>query len=187
VVRATMTDGSNNRVEVLSRVLADIERERDRLRDARASFTGRLGPLPGSAGVVTGIIASAAGRVDWEYVAATGFVLALIVIVSVSFMGLKPYRELRGAEQASLDPGWDGRSVGFRAGEDDPVVWLTAKIRLESEIYGAPGDRRYRWWPSLRPTTLTQGLNSERAAANIVQGLVVVIFVVLIIGIAIKA
>jgi hypothetical protein len=34
---------------------------------------------------------------------------------------------------------------------------------------------------------LTQGLNSERAAANIVQGLVVVIFVVLIIGIAIKA
>jgi hypothetical protein len=34
---------------------------------------------------------------------------------------------------------------------------------------------------------LTQGLNSERAAANIVQALVVVIFVVLIIGIGIKA
>ena len=64
---------------------------------------------------------------------------------------------------------------------------MTAKIRLESEIYGDPGDRRYRWWPSPRPTTLTQGLNSERAAANLVQGLVVVIFVLLIIGIAIKA
>jgi hypothetical protein len=187
VVRATMTDGSNNRMEVLGRVLADIERERDRVRDARASFTALLGPLPGSAGVVTGIIASAAGRVDWQYVAATGFVLALIVIVSVRFMGLKPYRELRGAEQAAFDPGWDRRSVAFRAGEVDPVVWLTAKIRLESEIYGDPGDRRYRWWPSPRPTTLTQGLNSERAAANIVQGLVVVIFVLLIIGIAIKA
>ena len=77
-----MTDGSNNRMEVLGRVLADIERERDRLRDARASFTARLGPLPGSAGVVTGIIAAAAGRVDWQYVAATGFVLALIVALS---------------------------------------------------------------------------------------------------------
>jgi hypothetical protein len=182
-----MTDGSDNRVDVLGRVLADIERERDRLRDARASFTARLGPLPGSAGVVTGIIASAAGRVDWQYVAATGLALAVIVIISVSFMGLKPYREIRSADQPAFDPGWDGRSIAFRAGEGDPVVWLTEKIRLESEIYGAPGDRSYRWWPSFRPTTLTQGLNSERAAANIVQGLVVVIFVVLIVGIAIKA
>ena len=106
-----MTDGSNNRIEVLGRVLADIERERDRLRDARASFTALLGPLPGAAAVVTGIIASAAGRVDWQYVAATGFVLALIVIVSVRFMGLKPYRELRsGSRPPSIPAGTAGRS-----------------------------------------------------------------------------
>ena len=128
VVRTTMTDGPNNRMEVLDRVLADIERERDRLRDARASFTARLGPLPGSAGVVTGIIVSAAGRVDWQYVAAAGFALAVIVIVSVSFMGLKPYRELRSAEQPEFDPGWDGRSLAFRAGEGDPVAWLTRRF-----------------------------------------------------------
>jgi hypothetical protein len=35
----------NNRVEVLKLVLADVEKERDRLRDARASWTARLGPL----------------------------------------------------------------------------------------------------------------------------------------------
>jgi hypothetical protein len=182
-----MTDESNNRVEVLRFVLADIERERDRLRDARGSFTARLGPLPGSAGVVTGIIASAAGRVDWQFVAATGFLLALIVMVSITFMGLKPYRELRSEEQRSFDPGWDGESVAFRHGEGNPVAWLTEKIRLESKVYGDPGDPRYRWWPTLKPDTLAQGMNCERAAANIVQGLVVVIFVVLIVGIAIKA
>ncbi len=138
VVRATMTDRPNNRMEVLDRVLADIERERDRLRDARASFTALLGPLPGSAGVVTGIIVSAAGRVDWQYVAATGFALAVIVIVSVSFMGLKPYRELRSAEQPAFDPGWDRRSLGFR-------VWRSRSRRVaDGEDSSRVGDLRRR-------------------------------------------
>jgi hypothetical protein len=42
-------ESHDDRVEVLKLVLADVEKERDRLRDARASWSARLGPLPASA------------------------------------------------------------------------------------------------------------------------------------------
>jgi integrase len=42
------------------------------LRDARASFTARLGPLPGSAAVITGIIPRRQARSPGGYAAAAG-------------------------------------------------------------------------------------------------------------------
>jgi hypothetical protein len=179
-----MTSNPNSRVEVLRLVLADVEHERDRLRDARASFTARLGPLPASAAVVTGIIAAAAGEVAWEYAAAAGIVFSLVVAVSVRFGGLKPYRELRSDHQRSFDPTWDERSIGFRRDETDLETWLGEKIRLEEKICGDPGERRNRVRPVRDPGSLAEALNSERAAANLVQVLVIVIFAVLVVGIA---
>ncbi len=181
-----MTEDSNKRLEVLKLVLADVERERDRMRDARASFTVRLGPLPASVGVVTGIIAAAAGKVAWQYVAGAGVILAIIVAVSVRFMGLKPYRVLRSEAQPEFDPEWDQQSMRFREGEENVGEWLEQKIRLEAEVYGLPGERN-RWWPKWEPKTLVEGLNSERWAANVVHALVVGVFIVLIAGIAIRA
>jgi hypothetical protein len=60
-----VAEDHNNQVEVLKLVLADVEKERDRLRNARAAWTARLGPLPASVAVVTGIIAAKAGEVGW--------------------------------------------------------------------------------------------------------------------------
>jgi hypothetical protein len=42
---------SPDRVAVLEKAYTDLVSERNRLRDARASFTGRLGPLPASAAI----------------------------------------------------------------------------------------------------------------------------------------
>ena len=165
---------ADEQIELLKLKLADIEHERDRLRSARPSFTARLGPLPASAAVVTGIIASAAGEVDWWYVAGAGWVFAVLLMVSIAFAGLKPYREFRGEE-----------SIEFLPNESDLRAWLTAKIAFEQEIYGKPAEPRYKRVPARCPATLTQALNSERAAANIVQGLSLVIFAVLVVGTAI--
>jgi hypothetical protein len=169
-----MVTERNEQIELLKLKLDDVEHERDRLRDARPSFTARLGPLPASAAVVTGIIASAAGEVDWWYVAGAGFVFAVLLTVSILFGGLKPYREFRGEE-----------SIEFRSEETDLKAWLGAKIAFEQRVYGKPAESRHKRSPARCPDTLTQALNSERAAANIVQGLSVVILAVLVVGIAI--
>jgi hypothetical protein len=182
-----MADNQNTRVEVLKLVLADVEHERDRLRDARASFTARLGPLPASAAVVTGIIAAAAGEVAWWYAAAAGLVFVGMLAMSVAFGGLKPYREIRREHQRSYDPTWKsrGESIGFRVDDRELDRWLVEKIRLEEKIYGRLGERERRWWPAREPESLSDALDTERAAANIVQALLVVIFAVLVVGIAV--
>jgi hypothetical protein len=178
-----MATNPNSRVEILKLVLADVEKERDRLRNARASWTARLGPLPASAAVVTGIVAAAQGKVDWWWAAAAGLIFIALLAVSLSFSGLKPYRELRRDYQRQFDPSWGGRWVGFRRDESALADWLLSKIKLEERIYGSVAERR-RWWPTRKAGSLSEALDSERAAANIVQALFVLIFVVLVIGIA---
>lgn len=182
-----MADDQNSRVEVLKLVLADVEKERDRLRDARASFTARLGPLPASAAVVTGIIAATAGEVAWWYAAAAGLVFVVLLAVSLLFGGLKPYREIRRGHQDRFDPTWKKRGewIGFRTDEADRERWLVEKIRLEERIYGRLGERGRRWWPTRDPKSLGEALDTERAAANIVQTLFVVIFAILVVGLAV--
>jgi hypothetical protein len=164
----------DEQIELLKLKLEDVEKERNRLRDARPSFTARLGPLPASAAVVTGIIASAAGEVDWWYAAGAGLVFAVLLTVSTWFGGLKPYREFRGR-----------KSIVFRPDHTNLEQWLKEKIDFEQRVYGKPAEPKYQRWPARRPGTLTQALNSERAAANIVQALSVVILAILVVGIAI--
>jgi len=172
----------NREVEVLRLALADVEKERDRLRNARASWTARLGPLPAAAAVATGIIAAKSGEVDPGWAAAAGVLLVLLLGVSVRYSVLKPYRELRHDYQAKFDPGWRKEGFGFRVAETDLVTWLDHKIKLEERICGAPGERRSRWLPTTNVKSLTHALNVERAAANIVYALSLAIFVVLVVG-----
>jgi hypothetical protein len=181
-----VADDHNNRVEVLRLVLTDVERERDRLRDARASWTARLGPLPASAAVVTGLVAAKAGEVDWWWAATAGLLFVVLLAVSVGYSGLKPYRELRHCLQEVLYPEWSKQGFGFRPEEDDVATWLEMKIELEDRICGAPGERRSRLLPTREIESLTHALNAERAAANIVYALSLVIFVVLVVGTAVS-
>jgi hypothetical protein len=184
-LRAVAED-HNNHVEVLRLVLTDVEKERDRLRDARASWTARLGPLPASAAVVTGFVAAKAGEVDWWWAAAAGLLFVLLLAVSVGYSGLRPYRELRHCPQEVLYPEWSKQGFGFRPQEDDLATWLEMKIKLEDLICGAPGERRSRLMPTREVESLTHALNVERAAANIVYALSLVIFVVLVVGTAVS-
>jgi hypothetical protein len=168
--RRTVAEDHNNHVEVLKLVLADVEKERDRLRNARASWTARLGPLPASAAVVTGIIAAKAGEVDWWWAATAGLFFVVLLAVSMRYSGLKPYRELRDGLQARFHPQWSKQGFGFRPNETNVGTWLDMKIKLEQRICGAPGERRSRLRPTTEVESLTHALNVERAAANIVGG-----------------
>lgn len=44
---------SPDRIEILEKAYSDLVGERDRLRDARAGFTARLGPLPAAAAIAS--------------------------------------------------------------------------------------------------------------------------------------
>ena len=180
-------DGSDERIEVLNLVLADVEAERDRLRSARASFSTRLGPLPASVAVVTGIAAAAAGKVDLLFAILAGVVFAGVLAVSIFFGGLKPYREIRAVYQGAVDPNFEreAASLPFRKDDADLADWLNKKIELERRIYGPLIDRKWRWVPLPKVESLRDGIVTERAAANIVQALFLVIAAILIIGIAV--
>jgi hypothetical protein len=179
-------ENHNNHVEVLKLVLADVEKERDRLRNGRASWTARLGPLPASAAVVTGLVAVKAGEVDWWWAAAAGLLFVVLLAVSVGYSGLKPYRELRQCLQEVFYPGWSKQGFGFRPEDHDVEMWLEMKIKLEERICGVPGERRSRWVPTREVESLTHALNVERSAANIVYVFSLAIFVVLVVGAAVS-
>jgi hypothetical protein len=177
-----MAEEVNKRVEVLRLVLADVEKERDRLRAARASWTARLGPIPASAAVATGVIATRVGQVDWWWAAFAGLLFVVLLVVSLRYSGLKPYRELRHNYQAEFDPGWSKQGFGFRREETNLEGWLTRKIELEERICGVPGERKSRRRPTKNVISLTHALNVERAATNIVYALSLAIFVTLLLG-----
>src|ERR1700724_2034424 len=99
--RAAATDD----LATLTAALEDIRRENQRLRDARGSVTKQLGPLPISAAAVAGLTAAFPGAhpgspaqrhlIYW----ALG-VFGLMVLLSMRYSALRPYRKLRDAEEA---------------------------------------------------------------------------------------
>jgi hypothetical protein len=76
--------------------------------------------------------------------------------------------------------------VRFRPNETNVGTWLDMKVKLEQGICGASGERRSRLRPTTEVESLTHALNVERAAANSVYALSVVIFVVLVVGTALS-
>lgn len=178
-----------DRIQVLKQVHEEVVSERDRLRDARAAFTGRLGPLPASAAIVIGLTGTAAGKVDRGWILAAGVLFILLVLVSTVYSGLPPYRLLRAPLQRERDQ-WPGssESTSFGFGRDarDLSKWLEAKIALEERICGElRGEQGFSLTRS--PTNLQQALDVERSAFIIVQILFVGIIIAVVLGIVTRA
>jgi hypothetical protein len=178
--------------EVLRAAHKDLVAERDRLRDARASFTSRLGPLPPSAAIAISLTGSVVEDVSVIWLAVATALLGVMVLISALYSGLKPYRLLRGEKQSGLEKqrnvalsNGDTSQLGFGLAAQDEVAWLQAKIKLEQSLYG--GLRKDpRFLLSRKVGDLQQGLDVERSAFNVVQFLFVAIIVVLVLGVALR-
>ncbi|TMK98917.1 MAG: hypothetical protein E6G34_05265 [Actinobacteria bacterium] len=165
--------------------------ERNRLRDARSSFSRQLGPLPVVAGISTGTIAVFARHVhtSWLLWVALGL-LAVLVVVSILYSSVPAYRQIR----ARKETGWRERLVSRHGAclaaeaaerglqiEDllAPADWYRAMIELEREIYGRRARERSPLFvrPRRGAENLQDALDSERAGLYAVQflfGLVIV-------------
>jgi hypothetical protein len=175
------------RAEILEKAYADLVGERDRLRDARAGFTARLGPLPAAAAIVIGLAGSAAGKVNVWWIVEAAVMLALLIFVSTVYSGLRPYRLLRAIHQRSFEPGLapSGDRLTFGLGAPDPQTWLKQKIELEQKICGAL-QRTQPFCLGMDVKNLQEALDVERSAFVLVQLLFAEIILVLVFGLAMR-
>src|SRR3712207_5327810 len=124
-----------------------VVRERDRLRDARGAITRQLGPLPVAAGISTALVGAVAdkpGKPVFLYLALC--TLAVLVLVSFLYSGMRPYRQLRALHEEEWRLGLEQRHPGIlgKAERNDlpPEVflgegdWYAEMLRLERKIYG---------------------------------------------------
>jgi hypothetical protein len=175
------------RTEILEKAYTDLVGERDRLRDARAGFTARLGPLPAAAAIVIGLAGSAAGKANAWWIVEAAVLLALLIFVSTAYSGLPPYRLLRGEHQKSFEPGpgRSGEQLAFGRGAPDLETWLMRKIELEQKICG-PLERTQPFCLKMDVKTLQEALDVERSAFVLVQLIFAEIILVLVCGLAMR-
>ena len=169
---------ADDRLELAKLRYQDVLDERDRLRGARAAVTSQLGPLPASAAIVIGLAGTVADKVEeWALIGAGGLFAAL-VIVSMLFSSLRPYRVMRAKWRGSAT------TLGFAAvAGEDAVAWIERKIKMEEELYGSPRSNQPRLSLSFSPPNLQAAFDVERTVLNIVQLLFVLIIGVLLAGI----
>jgi hypothetical protein len=175
------------RTEILEKAYTDLVGERDRLRDARAGFTARLGPLPAAAAIVIGLAGSAAGKANAWWIVEAAVLLALLIFVSTVYSGLPPYRLLRAAHQPFFEPGpvESDKQLAFGLGARDPETWLERKIKLEQQICG-PLRRTQPVRLGMDVKNLQEALDVERSAFMLVQLLFAEIILVLVAGLAMR-
>jgi hypothetical protein len=94
------------RAEILEKAYADLVGERDRLRDARAGFTARLGPLPAAAAIVIGLAGSAAGKANVWWIVEAAVMLALLIFVSTVYSGFVRTGSSGQSTSGPLSRGW---------------------------------------------------------------------------------
>jgi hypothetical protein len=174
-------------VEILEKAYTDLIGERDRLRDARAGFTARLGPLPAAAAIVIGLAGSAAGKANAWWIVEAAVMLALLIFVSTAYSRLPPYRLLRAEHQGSFQPGPapSGEPLAFGLGARDLDTWFRRKIELEQEICG-PLQRTQQFCLTMGVRNLQEALDVERSAFVLVQLLFAEIILVLVCGLAMR-
>ena len=108
--------GEANDLTVLKLALDDLQRENQRLRDARGALTRQLGPLPISAALLAGLVSVFPGENSedpihtWLTVGAL-VVFGVMVLLSMRYSALKPYRRLRD-EHEGREAGADTKPVG---------------------------------------------------------------------------
>jgi hypothetical protein len=210
-----MDDGeraaASDELETLKAALEDIRRENERLRNARGSVTRQLGPLPISAAAVAGLIAAFPGThpgspaqrhlIYW----ALG-VFGLMVLLSMRYSALRPYRKLRDAEEATMTKArkpipesiaddirsrYRQKPVGH-AGSDgfEQARWYAAMIAVERSVRGKTARRP--WWLRLlrvplllwprQAKNLQEGFDLEWQGLFVVQALFAAVIVLLIIA-----
>jgi hypothetical protein len=121
--------------EVLRLALEDLQRENQRLRTARASVTSQLGPLPISAALVAGLIsgftATGNGHLNHLLLGLALIPFGLMVIVSIFYGAIEPYRKLRDRAERELRPCASATKAQYYGGA----------IRIEEEVRGSSLDQ----------------------------------------------
>jgi hypothetical protein len=188
------TPGVDHGLAVLKAAYEDNRRENERLRDARASVTRQLGPLPLSAAVVAGLVTGFAppGKQPIQHtwmLWAAGGLFAALVFLSILYSNLKPYRQLRSEKETSkdcrgptqiVDRVLNGPYEAFNT--EVEAEWYTRMIWLERAVRGGS---RSKWWEHRAPwrtDSLVAGFDKERTGLVLVQGLFAAVIVFLILA-----
>ena len=151
-----------------------VRSENLRLRDGRAALTRQLGPLPISAAIVAGLVTGFTSTVHQNaFLWLALFFFVVLVLVSIKYAGMKPYRVLRNDKEERFP-----RSSQSRA------EWYENAIALEKEIYGESYQRKglQSRLPSSDVANLQDGYDRERSGLFIVQGLFALVVVFLIVS-----
>ena len=120
-----------------------LQRENERLRDARSAITSQLGPLPISAAIVAGLVSGFAlggkthlheGELHWAL-----WLFGAMVLVSMLASTFRPYRKLRDKLLTKSEkPNKDAKAKLADPEEaSDPKEWYRRMIALETELRGS--------------------------------------------------
>ena len=163
-----------DRTEALRLEYEYIRNENLRLRDGRASLTRQLGPLPISAAIVAGLVTGFTSEVhENAFLWLALVIFVVLVVVSILYAGMKPYRVLRHDKEAA-----------FPRSTQSPAGWYENAIRMEEAIYGEPhqGKGLRSHLPSSDVRDLQDGYDRERSGLFIVQGLFALVVILLIVS-----
>jgi hypothetical protein len=188
---ASQREAATDDLETLRLAYTELCRERDRLRNARASFSKQLGPLPVAAGISTGTIAVFARHVRHpEFLWVALGLLVVLVCVGVLYGGMPAYRQIRATKQKKWRKDLEARHrvEAARAQETNrqiedllsPGDWYRAMIALERDIYGEFDSERNKVLPPIRNVkSLQDALDRERTGFYVVQLLFAAVIVML--------
>jgi hypothetical protein len=121
---------------------------------------------------------------------AAGGLFAALVLLSILYSNLKPYRQLRSQKESLLkDCQRPTQIVGrvlhapYQASNvDSEAEWYRRMIRLECAVRG---ESRSKWWEHRVPwrtDSLVDGFDKERTGLVLVQGLFAAVIVLLILA-----
>jgi hypothetical protein len=177
-----MTDDSPHE-KALELKLEDLQRENQRLRNARGTITSQLGPLPISAAIVAGLVSgfssTGSAHLNHDLVTAALWVFGVMVLVSALFSGLAPYRKLRDRAETKKN---------LRPSQtDDPVKWREQMIEIEETVQGKTPSRLVATLLMLIPVprpaiTLKDACDQEWKGLFLTKGLFVAVIVLLILA-----
>jgi hypothetical protein len=161
---------------MLKAAYEDARNENERLRDARATVTRQLGPLPISAGVVAGLVAA----FDTDSIQSEGLLWAALAVfvlflvpLSMIYSRLPPYRELRKTREEALNEQERPSKVAAAVLQRPPpeatpllTQWYRSMLRLETEVNA----------------DLVKHFERERRGLLYVQGLFALVIVLLVLS-----
>jgi hypothetical protein len=171
-VEGSTKPGEDPREQVLRLTYEELRRENERLRDARAAVTRQLGPLPISAALVAGLVAGFAGdgktNLDKTPVVWALIAFGAMVLISMLYSALKPYRKLREeAQKGRADP----RDC------PTPAAWYEEMIAIERKVRS--GSNEEAGWQA---RTLQAGFDLEWQGLFLTKLLFVAVVVLLILA-----